>query len=205
MASRAKQPAFDGEDLNFFHNKTIFLTGATGNLGGCLLFKLTVVLQALKIYVLCRGSAARAKSKLMKNMPNQVKDILAHKSITFVVGDVTEPNFDISAPNLMRMEEEVNIIINSAADISLWAPLSSAIPKNCMPPLELARMATKFQRLEHFIQISSTSCNSFLPDGVVEEKIYPLGDPESELETFLRTGSSPYLSKFPGAYQYSKV
>ncbi|KAG8529626.1 uncharacterized protein KY384_005106 [Bacidia gigantensis] len=194
----------NGSELHFFKDKTVFLTGATGNLGGCLLFKLTVVLQVSKIYILCRGSAAEARSKLKKNMPKQLKSILARKSVVFVVGDVMKPNFGICGKDLARMEEEVNIVINSAADISLRASLESAIPKNCMPPLELARMATRFRRLKLFVQISTAYCNAHLPDGIVEERIYPLDDPEKELETFQRTGTNAQASRFPGGYYYSK-
>ena len=199
-------PAADSSGyMNYFRDKTVFLTGGTGNLGGCLLFKLAKILNVQHIYVLCRGSAARAKIKLTKNMPLQVKDVLFNPGLVFVTGDIKEPNFAIPTPQLERMEREVQIIINAAADISLQAPLDSAIASNCMPPLELARMATKFQRLEQFIQISTAYCNSFLPDGIVEEKIYPLGDAESELSAFQEKGSTQYLSQFPAPYYYSKV
>ena len=203
--SETNKSAFGGDYADFFRNKTIFLTGATGNLGGCLLYKLTVVLNTRRVYVICRGSAARAKLKMTKNMPKQIKEVLAHKSIVFVTGDIMEPNFGISVSNLAQMEEAVEIIINSAADVSLRAPLARVMPINCMPPLELARMAANFQRLEQLIQVSTAYCNSFLPDGAVEERIHPLGDPKSELEGFDKTGSSPYLSKFPAPCYYSKV
>ena len=169
-------PKTDGsQPTDFFKDKTIFLTGATGNLGGCLLFKLTAILNAWRIYVLCRGSAAMAKITITKNMPLQAEDILLKSSLIFVQGDIKEPDFSISNPQLEQMEKEVQIIVNAAADISLVAPLKSVIESDCMPPLELARMATKFQRLEQFIQISTAYCNSFLPDGIVEEKMYPSG------------------------------
>ena len=190
---------------NFFRDKTIFLTGATGNLGGCILYKLTEVLGCQHIYVLCRGSAARAKIKLTKNMPLQAPAILLHPGLVFITGDIKEPGFAIAQPLLERMQREVQIIINAAADISLQAPLSATMASNCMPPLELAQMATKFQHLESFIQISTAYCNSFLPDGIVEEKIYPLGDPEVELSAFSEKGTTQYLSQFPAPYYYSKV
>ena len=199
------QKADGSGPTNYFKDKTIFLTGATGNLGGCLLFKLTAILDARQIYVLCRGSAAMAKITITKNMPLQAKDVLLHPGLVFVQGDIKEPDFAIPKLQLERMEKEVQIIVNAAADISLVAPLKSTIESNCMPPLELARMATKFQRLEQFIQISTAYCNSFLPDGIVEEKMYPLGDPESELNTACETGSTEYLSQFPAPYYYAKV
>ena len=190
---------------DFFKDKSIFLTGGTGNLGGCILYKLTAVLHARQIYVLCRGSAAMAKITISKHMPLQAKDVLLHPDIVFVEGNMTEPDFGIPKDQLAQMEKDVQIIINSAADISLAAPLNESIENNCMPPLELAQMATKFQCLEQFIQMSTAYCNSFLPDGVVEEKIYPLGDAESELKTAREQGSTEYSSQFPAPYYYAKV
>lgn len=162
MAPETKNSALSGDYADFFRNKTIFLTGATGSLGGCLLYKLTVVLNTRRIYVLCRGSAARAKLKMTKNMPKQIKEVLAHKSIVFVTGDIMEPNFGISVSNLAQMEETVEIIINSAADVSLRAPLAHVMAINCMPPLELARMAARFQHLEQLIQIFDGLLQFFL-------------------------------------------
>ena len=199
-------PMAQGSDPpNFFKDKTIFLTGGTGHLGGCILFKLTAVLHVRQIYVLCRGSAAMAKITIAKNMPLQAKDVLLHPGITFIEGDMTKPNFGIAQDQLAQLEKEVQIIINSAADISLAAPLNKAIDNNCMPPLELAQMAKLFQRLEQFIQVSTAYCNSFLPDGIVEEKIYPLGDAESELKIARETGATEYSSLFPAPYYYAKA
>ena len=95
-------------------------------------------------------------------MPNQITEILSQKSIVFVVDDILEPNFGISALTLSEMEKEIEIVIHSAADVSLQAPLSSAISRNCAPALGLAEMATRFQRINKFIQISTAYCNSSL-------------------------------------------
>lgn len=116
-----------------------------------------------------------------------------------------EPEFAISKQQLEQMEKEVQIIVNAAADVSLMNSLKSAIESDCLPPLDLARMATKFQHLEQFIQISTAYCNSFLPDGIVEERMYPLGNPETELNTARETGSTGYVSQFTAPYYYAKV
>ena len=191
--------------VEFFKDKTVFLTGGTGNLGACLLYKLTAVFDVRRIYVLCRGPAALAKIMITRHMPMQANNVLSHKDISFVEGDITEPSFAISEGNLEKLQKEVQIIINCAAKISLAVPLKETIEHNCLPPLELAGMATKFSRLSHFIQISTAYCNSFLPDGQVEEKIYDLGDPESELKTAQETERSDYVSQFPAPYYYAKV
>ncbi|PYH66687.1 uncharacterized protein BO88DRAFT_489802 [Aspergillus vadensis CBS 113365] len=43
------------------HDQVVFLTGATGNFGGCILYKLAVQLPTKKNYVLCRRSFSSTK------------------------------------------------------------------------------------------------------------------------------------------------
>ncbi|KAJ5123348.1 male sterility protein-domain-containing protein [Penicillium atrosanguineum] len=54
--------------VEWYRDQVIFLTGATGNLGGCLLYKLAVKLPVAKIYVLCRGSVHQATEKWEMSM-----------------------------------------------------------------------------------------------------------------------------------------
>ena len=91
--------------------------------------------------MLCRGSSAGAKITITKNMPLQAKDVFLHPGLDFIQGDIQEPDFPIPKQELERMEKEVQVIINTAADISLVAPMKSVIESDCMPPLELVRMA----------------------------------------------------------------
>jgi fatty acyl-CoA reductase len=73
-----------------------------------------------------------------------------------------------------------------------------------MSTLRLAEMASSFVKLRCFVQISTAYCNSNRPDGIIEERIYPLGDPEDELKEITATGTSPYASNFPWPYGYAK-
>jgi hypothetical protein len=41
---------------DFYKQQVAFLTRATGGLGGCLLYKLSIVLDIQRLYVLIRGS-----------------------------------------------------------------------------------------------------------------------------------------------------
>jgi hypothetical protein len=47
----------NGTKVRRSDDQTMFLTGATGTLGGCLLYKLALQLPTSKIFVLVRGSA----------------------------------------------------------------------------------------------------------------------------------------------------
>jgi hypothetical protein len=78
--------------------------------------------------------------------------------------------------------------------------------ENCIPALELAQLAGKFKRLTAFVHISTAYVNSFLPDGVVEEKIYELGDAEKQLCEILDNGtlSRNDAAAFPVTYAFGK-
>lgn len=84
--------------------------------------------------------------------------------------------------------------------------VQQAIDNNCRSTLRLAEMASSFPLLQRFVHISTGYCNSNLPDGPIEEKIYPLGDAEAELAEITATGTSSHFtnSTFPWPYGYAK-
>jgi nucleoside-diphosphate-sugar epimerase len=195
---------------DFYKEQVAFLTGATGGLGGCLLYKLCIVLDIQRLYVLIRGSESAALERWKYTMPQQyrhIEDRIRVGKVVLVPGDMTKERFGITTETLCKIEEEVTIIIHAAANISFRAPLQKVVLDNCLPALRLAAWATKMTQLQHFVQVSSAYANSFLPDGSVGEKIYYLSNPddaEGELEEILRTGTTMHLQRFPWAYAYSK-
>ncbi|KAH8650287.1 male sterility protein [Tricladium varicosporioides] len=195
---------------DFYREQVVFLTGATGGLGACLLYKLCIVLDVQRLYVLIRGSESTALERWKCTMPQQhrnIEDRIRAGKVILVPGDMTEERFGIITETLCRIEEEVAIIIHAAANISFRDPLEKVVFDNCVSALRLAAWAMKMTRLQHFVQVSSAYTNSFLPDGPVEEKIYYLSEPddaEGELEGILQTGTTRHLQRFPWAYAYSK-
>ncbi|CAG8335589.1 unnamed protein product [Penicillium salamii] len=192
-------------DSNWFKDHVVFLTGATGNLGGCLLYKLAIQLPTAKIFVLIRGSVQQAIESWEQSMSEHVDEIIATGKIKFFLGDMTQPNLGLTPSNLLRLQNEVTLVINSAGDISLSRGLAETLPINCTAHLTLAALADSFTRLTHFLHVSTTFVSSFLPDGTVKEKIYTLiEDPKEELATILATGQSSYTKGFAAPYALAK-
>lgn len=190
---------------DFYSSKTVFLTGGTGGLGGCLLYKLLLTLPTRKVYALIRDSSATAIAKWRRTMSPEIIDgMLATERLVLVVGDMTKPQFGIADDIFAELVEEVQIVIHAAANISFRAPLQQVVVDNCISSLELARLATAFKNLESYIQVSSAYANTFLPDGLVSEKMYELGDPEAELLEIQAKGTTKYLKGFAWPYAYSK-
>lgn len=194
--------------IEWFRDQVIFLTGGTGNLGVCLLYKLTLQLPTKKIFLLCRGSVQRALDKLEAAMAEQVDDVLDSHRVQFMVGDTSKPGLGLKPSDLRQLQQEVTVVINAAADISLQQPLHLSIQPNCIAHLQLLTLLREFNRLTSFLHVSSTSVNSFLPDGIIEERIYPLcdedPDPEKVLSQVLSTGQSAYTDNFIAPYALCK-
>ncbi|KAJ7081123.1 NAD-binding domain 4 protein [Mycena belliarum] len=195
---------FTANPSQFFANQTIFLTGGTGGLGGCLLYKLTMQVNTAKIYVLVRRSVAHAVARWRQTMPHQIGEILATKKIHFIVGDIIKPHCGIEPAVLSEMASTVTLIIHAAASINLSNRLRETVSENCLPTLALAQLASTFNNLTRFIYISTAYANSFLPDGVVEEKIYETGDAEKQLGEILETGTLSQCVDCPWPYAVGK-
>ncbi|KAF3389198.1 Fatty acyl-CoA reductase 1 [Penicillium rolfsii] len=189
-----------------FEGQTVFLTGSTGSLGGCLLYKLALQLPTRRIYALIRGTPKQAVEKWKKAMPDHLQAIIASKKLEFVIGDIKAIDFGIESSTLEKLRNEVTLVIHTAAKITLDATVHDAFEKNCLPSLEMARIASQFRRLKLLIQISTAYANSFLSDGPVLERPYTLSDqdPEDELASVLSLDQSPHLRRFSSTYAYAK-
>ncbi|KAJ5557437.1 hypothetical protein N7494_001352 [Penicillium frequentans] len=189
-----------------FQSQTVLLTGSTGSLGGCLLYKLALQLPTRKIYTLIRGTPEEAIAKWKKSMPNQYQAILASKKVEFVLGNIRSTEFGLQPATLQELQEKVTLVIHAAAKITLDASPQDAFENNCLPALELARIVSRFRRLKLLVLISTAYVNSFLPDGPVLEKSYSLSDedPEQELASVLALDRSPHTAKFSSSYAQAK-
>ncbi|KAJ5220551.1 hypothetical protein N7468_009755 [Penicillium chermesinum] len=205
MQSHADQIIREGYTKEFAKH-TVLLTGSTGSLGGCLLYKLALQLPTRKIYTLIRGSPEQAIEKWTKAMPDQTPAIMASNRTEFVTGDMTAPDFGIESGTLHQLQDQVTLVIHTAAKITLDASLPEALENNCLPSLEMARIASQFKRLKLLVQLSTAYVNSFLPDGPVLERPYSLTeeDPEDELASIFSLGQSPHSDRFSSSYAQAK-
>ena len=119
------------EIMNFYSQKSIFITGATGFLGKVLLEKLLRSCYDLKrIYVLVRhkkGSTPAQRlnelvgCKLFENVKQCHPEFKS--KLEAIEGDLVEPNMGISPDDEKRIVENVSIVFHSAATIRFDEPL----------------------------------------------------------------------------------
>ncbi|TIC92559.1 Fatty acyl-CoA reductase 1 [Colletotrichum higginsianum] len=189
--------------MDFFQDQVVLLTGATGGLGGCLLYKLAIVLRVPKVYVVIRKTPEKAIETWATTMPNHINEILQTGSIHFVNGDMTAPRYGLADQDVRAMESDVTIVVNAAANISLKLPLRQLVQENCLSALELGELAKRFPKLISYVQVSSAYALSDLPDGPMEERIYPIGDANQVLNDIL-SGTTSSSAGFAWPYAKSK-
>ncbi|GLA68505.1 putative PKS/NRPS-like protein biosynthetic cluster [Aspergillus tubingensis] len=196
------------DHVNWYRDQVVFLTGATGNLGGCILYKLAVQLPTKKVYVLCRRSFQQAMEKWEASMPEQVEEIFDSGKVHCIIGDTTEPHLGLRKADRDRLQQEVTVIIHSAASISMFQELHEAVQQHCSSMTNMIQLACQMTHLQAFVYISSITVCMLLSDGTAKEQFMKVTadepDPEEQVASILATHSSPYSDRFPTSYSQAK-
>lgn len=103
--------------VQYYESQTVFLTGGTGGLGTCLLYKLSMELPTKKIYVLVRHKD-KALQTWRKFIPGQIDSMLNSGKIVLVTGDIGKSNLGIEERMLAEIASDATIVINSVRKIS---------------------------------------------------------------------------------------
>ncbi|AJC65782.1 MULTISPECIES: thioester reductase domain-containing protein [Dickeya] len=113
--------------------KNIFLTGATGVLGGRILLEILTTTQA-NVYCLVRADSAeqariRLESVLFSYDVERISAGQLHRIIP-VLGEVTHPQLGLNAPDYQRLQGIVDRVLHCAANVSLVASYGKLHPVN---------------------------------------------------------------------------
>ena len=119
------------EIVEFYKNKTIFITGATGFLGKALVEKLLRSCYDLKhIYMLVRAKKGKlahdrldeiTNCQLFENVSKMYPDY--KNKLVIIQGDLSEENMGISDHDMKLIISNVNIVFHSAATVRFDEPL----------------------------------------------------------------------------------
>ncbi|KAJ0414375.1 male sterility protein-domain-containing protein [Aspergillus carlsbadensis] len=199
------------DKVDWYHDQTVFLTGGTGYLGACLLYKLTVQVPTHRVFVFCRKSVQHAIATLEKLMPQESDEILDTGKVHFVVGSMDHRDWGIKPADLQRLRDQVTVVIHAAAETSIVADLPQVVRTNCLASLSLLDIIRSFPLLHTLLYVSSAFVNIFVPEPVIKEEVYSL-HPDIEtkagltahLQTIHETGTSPLSERFPNPYIFSK-
>jgi len=162
----------------FFDNKTVFITGATGFMGKVLVEKLLRSTNVKKLLLLIRPKkgvetklrlASLLESKVFDRIRDEDKSLL--EKVEALNGDIVEDEFGLDEESKEIIKEEVNIIFHSAATVRFDEDLTKSVAMNVRAVSSLMSLAREIKELEALVDVSTAYCNCDLK--YIEEKIYP--------------------------------
>ncbi|KAL2228298.1 fatty acyl-CoA reductase 2 [Sesamum indicum] len=175
--------------VKYLRGKTFLLTGATGFLGKVLVEKmLRTAPDVLKIFVVIKAKNKEAASERLRNeimhaeLFTRLKQIHGKSYQAFmlsklipVVGNVCETNLGVDEDAAELLTQEVDVIINSAANTTFDERYDTALDINTGGPTRLMSFAKKCKKLKLFLQVSTAYVNG-QRQGRIMEKPFSMGE-----------------------------
>ncbi|GAB4851490.1 hypothetical protein Ancab_030892 [Ancistrocladus abbreviatus] len=175
--------------VKFLGGKAFFVTGATGFLAKVFIEKLLrTVPDVGKIYVLIK---AKNKDAAFKRLISEIINAEIFKclqqihgksfeafmlsKLVPVTGNICESDLGLDEDLAYRVVEDVDIIVNSAANTNFHERYDVALDINTRGPGHILRFAKKCKKLKLFLQVSTAYVNG-QQQGRIMEKPFRTGD-----------------------------
>lgn len=165
----------------FYKDKNILITGATGFLGKVLLWKLCESCPDVgKIYVLLRSknnvSAEKRLIQMLKNKPFNFKQNRDYtellNKIVAIESDITSEGLGLSQTDRTLLIDNVNIVFHCAASVRFDAALKDNLRDNVYGTREIVHLCNELAHLQAFVHVSTAYSNCHKED--IGEELVPL-------------------------------
>lgn len=201
---------------NFYNNRSILITGASGFIGKVLIEKLLRSCTGLRhIFVLIRAKRQKQPHERLEELIKAplfdwVREEKLDDKIVLIEGDITLRNFGLSRENLARVTCEVSVIFHSAATVKFDEPVKDSVDINIIGTRNLVDLCRQIPQLASLVHVSTAYANCDL--GKIDEHVYPVKlDPEKIItmsewldhET-LQALKFKLLGDKPNTYTYTK-
>ncbi|PHU06733.1 hypothetical protein BC332_23222 [Capsicum chinense] len=192
--------------IEFFEDKNILVTGATGFLAKVLIEKMLRTTPKInKIYLLIRSKDKEAafdrltseiiESKLfkcLKEMHGESYELFIKSKLVPIVGNIHEPNLGMDSITAHQIAQEIDLIVDSAANTTFDLRYDLALEANVNGPYQLMLFAKKCKNLKLLIHYSTAYVNGER-EGLIYEKPFTMGESITKEKV---TSHSP-STKFP--------
>lgn len=162
----------------FYNNKTIFVTGASGFMGKVLIEKLLWSCSGVKqILILMREKRGKSGSErvaefsklpLFERIISKKPDLMM--KVKPVYGDICSIDLGLSNDDLHLVISQTNIVFHMAATVNFEAPLKSAVEMNVRGVDFVMKLAKQMPGLKVMIHLSTTFC--CVDQDVLREEVY---------------------------------
>ncbi|XP_062856189.1 fatty acyl-CoA reductase 1 isoform X1 [Trichomycterus rosablanca] len=203
----------------YYTDKNVLITGATGFIGKVLLEKLLRSCPAIKsAYVLVRPKAGQSPSARITDMINcrlfdrlKVEQPDFAEKIVAVNSDLTQPDLNLSKEDQNTLTDCINIVFHCAATIRFNEPLKDAMQLNVLATQKMLKLAHRMKNLEVFIHVSTAYANC--DRELIEEVVYqPPVDYRRLIDTLewmddelVSLITPKLLGERPNTYTYTKA
>ncbi|XP_035658073.1 fatty acyl-CoA reductase 1-like [Branchiostoma floridae] len=204
---------------DFYKDKNVFVTGATGFLGKVLVEKLLRSCPEVKgIYLLIRPRGPQTvQERLNKMVECKLFDKVRHEQPTFhcklhaIPGEMCEPDLGISQSDQGMLVSKIHILFHAAATVNFNAPLKASMQLNVVGTRYVIALCHDLKHLQAFVHVSTAYANC--DRSYIEEVIYPspvqplkLIDTLEWMDNTMVTKLTPDLiGKRPNTYTFTKA
>ncbi|XP_054165727.1 fatty acyl-CoA reductase 1-like [Oppia nitens] len=204
---------------DFYANKSILITGASGFIGKIILLKiLTACPDVQHIYVLMRSKYDMSSNKRLSSMLSSVPftyvlndDNPVKNKVTPVEGDITSEGLGFSDSDLQSICDNVNVVFHCAASVKFDAPLKESLDYNVFATKQVINLCKQIKQLSCFIHCSTAY--SHCQRREIDEQFYKVSADAHELMQMSRWLPSASLDQLshhlmegrPNTYTYTKA
>lgn len=201
--------------VEFYRNKNVLITGASGFLGKVLLWKLVDSCTEIgTIFILLRSknnvSAEKRALQILKTKPfvDRFKlDFLLEKIVP-IDSDLTAPGLGLSDNDRKLLENKVNVVIHSAASVKFDAPLKDNLRDNVYGTKSILELCDSIKSLNALVHVSTAYSNCHLFD--IDESLKPLANNIDQVVRSVEDATcgptnERLLEGRPNTYTYTKA
>lgn len=204
---------------DYYEDKAVLITGATGFVGKLLIEKLLFSCDKLsRVYCLIREKSAgnSAEERLNEITSCKVFDNLRKKEPNFrerltpIAGDIVNDNLNLSADNILILQENVNVVFHLAGTVTPDQDLKTSLLTNVLGLRKTLQFAKTLPHLDAFVHMSSLYANmnrSFIEEKVYEANVSPqkiLNLLEWMEEEWLVLATKKLIGERPNTFTFTK-
>ncbi|XP_060074421.1 fatty acyl-CoA reductase 1-like [Ylistrum balloti] len=203
----------------FYQDKSVFITGATGFMGKALLEKLLRSCPGIRrVYILIRPKKGKEVSQRLEELLNsKIFDHVSKEQPNYrdkvypVTGDILHDNLGVCESDEKCLIQDVSLVFHSAATVKFDELMKLSVEMNVVGVSRMITFCKKLQNLKALIHVSTAYANCNQPKNI-EEKIYepPLHphkilDAVDWMDTDILNALTPkMIGDRPNTYTYTK-
>jgi len=204
--------------VDFYTNKSVFITGASGFIGKVLVEKLLRTCPNIsKIYMLLRSTEKQTTKQRLDNeftecklYENLDKNLIRSKLVP-LDGDLTKDLLGLSENDVKLVCENVNIVFHVAASVKFDDPLKKCVQYNVLGTKSVLDLCHKISDLDCLVHVSTAYAYCHMKRS--EECLYPLKVSPTQVikacdwmdDQTLKQYSEPLMEGRPNTYTFTKA